>query len=249
MSSRKSKADEIDAYIRNAVTRMLFLKLKTAIPNFDLRPFLAECVREAEKLNLEESATVGFDIHAIADVLRSWHTQTAFLTTEGLPRPLPIRGRLSIYRLIQMHFPRAKVESVISTLKESGLIVRSGRSSWLPAERHARIPKAKTEIIRHLAEGVARLAETVVRNTQSGRGGDLLFERACKVFHLPLSEAASFRKYVQKQGLLFITSVDDWLESRVASSKKGKRETCAAGAFGFAFIDDNKGTIGRKKLR
>jgi hypothetical protein len=248
MSSKTSKT-EIDGYIRKAVIRMLFLKLKTGTSHLDIRPFVAECVHEAEKLNAEEGATVGFDIHAIADVLRSWHTKTQFLTSEGLPKPLPIRGRLSVYRLVQMHFPGTKTESVVSTLKKSGLIVRSGRSSWLPAERHARIPKATTEIIGHLAEGVARLAETVVRNTQSGRGGDLLFERACKVFHLPLSDAASFREYVQKQGLLFITSVDDWLESRAVGSKKSRRDTCAAGAFGFAFIDDDKGPFNRRKLR
>jgi hypothetical protein len=246
MSSRRKEAEEIDGYLRKAVIRMLFLKLKAGPPDLDLQPFVAECVREAEKLNVEESVTVGFDIHAVANVLRSWHTRTQFLTSTGLPKPLPVRGKVSIHRLVQSHFPRTKTDSVVSTLKESGLIVRSGRSLWVPAERHARIPKATTEIVRHLAEGIARLTETVIRNTQSGRGGDLLFERACKVFRLPLSDSKAFRAYVQKQGLQFITSVDDWLESR-AVSKKSKSDTCAAGAFGFAFIDDNKRTLKKAK--
>ena len=245
MSSRKNEAEEIDGYVRKAIIRMLVLKLKAGTPDLDLQPFVAECVCEAERLNAEESVTVGFDIHAIADLLRSWHTKTQFLTSSGLPKPLPIRGKLSIHRLIQSRFPGRKTAAVVSTLKESGLIVRSGRSLWVPAERHARIPKATTEIVRHLAEGIARLAETVVRNTQSGRGGDLLFERACKVFRLPISDAKPFRDFAQKQGLQFITSVDDWLEVRVAASKKDKGDTCAAGAFGFAFIDDDKGSSRR----
>jgi hypothetical protein len=61
------------------------------------------------------------------------------------------------------------------------------------------------------------------------------------VFELPLSEASAFREYVHKQGVHFITSVDDWLESRVAAGLKRKLgKSCTAGAFGFAFIDDQQ---------
>jgi hypothetical protein len=60
------------------------------------------------------------------------------------------------------------------------------------------------------------------------------------VFHLPRSEAQAFREYVQKQGILFISSVDDWLETKVAQGNSRKKKGCVAGAFCFAFIDDEK---------
>jgi hypothetical protein len=90
----------------------------------------------------------------------------------------------------------------------------------------------------HLAEGVVRLAETVCKNTQAKRKRDLLFERACKVFDLPISETPAFRKYVQQQGRAFIFSVDDWLERRIAGASSRNRHTCAAGAFAFGFVED-----------
>jgi hypothetical protein len=192
------------------------------------------------ELHRVEDADVGFDLHAIADVLRTWHTQTEFMTSQGLPRPLSVRGKSGLRRLVATHFPPSEISAVIRVLKESGLLARRGATSWVPKERHGRIPKATTEILRHLAEGVSRFTETVTRNTQAGRGGELLFERACKVFHLPQTDAQDFREFVQKQGILFISSVDDWLEAKVAQGNVRKKKGCAAGAFCFAFIDDEK---------
>jgi hypothetical protein len=240
MSTHLKHTKDIDDYIRNAIGRMLHLRLKTGTSAEELKRFVDECLVDAAKLHRSEDVEVGFDLHAIADVLRTWHTKTEFMTPSGLPRPLSTRGKLGLRRLVSTHFAPSKVDNVIRVLKESGLLSLRGRTSWVPKERHGRIPKATTEILRHLAEGVSRFTETVARNTEAGRGGDLLFERACKVFHLPLSDAQAFREYVQKQGILFISSVDDWLESKVAQSKVGKKKSCMAGAFCFAFIDDEK---------
>jgi hypothetical protein len=240
MSARTKQAKEVNRYIGDAVARMLHLKLKTGTSAEQLRQFVEECLASAAELHRVEDVDVGFDLHAIADVLRSWHTRTEFMTSQGLPRPLSTHGKLGLRRLVATHFPPSEVTAVIRVLKESGLLARKGTTSWVPKERHGRIPKATTEILRHLAEGVSRFTETVTRNTQAGRGGDLLFERACKVFHFPRSEAQAFREYVQKQGILFISSVDDWLEARVAQGSSKKKKGCVAGAFCFAFIDDKE---------
>jgi hypothetical protein len=240
MSVPKNQTKDINHFIRDAIGRMLHLKLKTGTSAEQLRQFVEGCLANAVQLHRAEDVEIGFDLHAIADVLRTWHTQTEFMTSRGLPRPLSARGKSGLHRLVATHFPPSEVASVIRVLKESGLLARRGATSWVPKERHGRIPKATTEILRHLAEGVSRFTETVTRNTQTGRGGDLLFERACKVFHLPLSEAQAFREYVQKQGILFISSVDDWLETKVAQGNSRRSKGCIAGAFCFAFIDDEK---------
>jgi hypothetical protein len=240
MRKRKTKPKDIQDYIRNAVSRMLHLKLKTGTTIDELRAFSDQCLVDAARLHRAEDLDTGFDLHAIADVLRTWHTKTQFMTSSGLPRPLSSRGSSGLRRLVGTHFAPTEVSAVIKVLAESGLLARKGSTSWVPKERYGRIPKATTEILRHLAEGVSRFTETVTRNTQAGRGGDILFERACKVFHLPPSDAQAFRAFVQKQGILFISSVDDWLEGRVAQTKLRKKKGCIAGAFCFAFMDDEK---------
>jgi hypothetical protein len=238
MKDNKKEVLEIEHYLQKAIVRLLHLKLKTGASLQELQSFADACVISAARCHQKEDVNVGFDIHSIAGVLRSWHTDTRFLTGDGNPRALPIRGKLGIQGLVTLHFPSEKFLAVVRTLKESGLIKRAGRSDWLPTERHARVPKATSEILRYMAEGVARLVETVTRNTHTGRKGDLLFERSCKVFHLPLADAAAFRDYSRIQGVNYIMAVDDWLESRVAASNAAKARACVAGAFGFAFIDD-----------
>jgi hypothetical protein len=239
MTGTQRDRDDIDAFVTKAVVRMLHLKLKTGSSPASLRSFVAGCAREAARLHRIDDSDAGFDIYEIAGVMRTWHTETRFLDQDGMPKALKLAGRAGLRGLVATHFPPKDFPAVLNTLKSSGLIKRASRSSsWQPAERHARVPKATTEILRHLAEGISRFAETVTRNTEAGRGGDLLFERGCKVFQLPIADARAFREHVQKQGTSFITAVDDWLESRVAATKNSKKKRCVAGAFAFGFIDD-----------
>jgi hypothetical protein len=249
MPLRQTVEEEIDGHVGQAVIRMLHIKLMTGTTEKELRRFLDKAVESARELHKTTDASVGFDIHQVVNVLRSWHTKTQYLKANGHPRELGMKGDLSLNTLVEEHFPRAQTARVIETLVDSGLVKRTSRDKWVPTERHARVPKATIEILRHLAEGIARLTETVSKNVQAGRGGRLLFERSCKVFQLPLSEADEYRKYVHRQGVHFITSVDDWLESRVAEAKNSKQKKCTAGAFGFAFIDDGKTQTSRATSR
>ena len=219
---------------------MFELKLKSGASVQEVSEFLTDCLNEAISLHRESDPATGLDLYSLAGVMRSWHTDTAFLKPDGLPRPLPVNGTTSLKRLISIHFPKGELKSVFAKLRNNDLIKRHGERTWLPSERHARVPKATTETLSHLAEGVGRLAETVMRNIQTPKKQDLLFERGCKVFHLPISESKAFREYLQKQGVSFIMAVDDWLETRAVSTSDRRKKTCAAGAFAFAFIDDEK---------
>ncbi len=240
MQPQKERDRETDFFLGSAITRLLGLKLIAGSTVEETKFFVDECVAKAASLEKRHSSRSPFDIHSIGSVLRSWHTNAAFLRADGTPRPLGAENRLELRKLVSLHFPSKSFDSVFATLKKSKLIKRSRGKKWIPSERHARVPQATAEVIRHLAEGVARLAETVMKNTQSEKKEDLLFERACKVFYLPVSEAQAFRHYMQKQGVAFLEAVDDWLETRSARSAGTRKKTCSAGAFAFAFIDDKR---------
>jgi hypothetical protein len=179
---------------------------------------------------------VGLDIHRLGSVLRSWHKETKYLTADGLPRPLPIVGRHGLKSLIKKHYPAEKFDVVFKRLLDTNLIKTHGEEKWVPSGRTARITQLSHETLEHLAEGVARYVETVTQNVTAESQEDVLFERSCKVTRLPLAQFGAFRDYVGQQALAFLTSIDDWLESRNLSEGNQERPFCTAGVYTFAYV-------------
>jgi hypothetical protein len=236
---RRMKSDH---YIEKAVVQLLALKLRSGSDADSVKKFCMECVDEACRNTTDSIEHQGLDIHRLGSVLRAWHTETRFLTQDGLPKPLKSSGKGSLKSLIQLFYPASKFDRVFSKLRDASLIRRSGRGSWIPTERHARISRLSQETLEHLSEGVARYVETVTRNVTTTREDEVLFERSCKVTRLPKKEFAAFRSYVGQQAIAFITAMDDWLESR--NSKKSKRlaSVTTAGVYTFAYVDRNART-------
>ncbi len=237
MGLKRQSEDETDKHLKNVMIRMFELKLKSGSSVQDVRSFLDGCLSRAIAQHKVSGPVVKVDLYGLAAVLRSWHSEAVFLRPDGSPRPLQARG---LRELVAIHFSKDDFPFVYKRLIASNLLKRHGARSWLPAARIAVVPKPTTELLSHMAEGVGRLAETVMRNTQTKRKEDLIFERGCKVFRLPTTHAKGFREYLQKQGMAFVTAVDDWLESRTVRAGNTKRKTCAAGAFAFGYIDDDK---------
>lgn len=226
--------------IQRAVVTMLQIKLQSGTSPQELRRFLNKCVSKAERGYRPPGQGDMIWLYQIARILRTWHLETRFITTSGEPKALKLQGKDSLRSLILCHFPPRKVNLVLNTMKRNELIRHRRSGFWVPTSRYARTPKPTVELLSHFAEGISRLAETVGKNTTSKRPGDLLLERAAQVSDLPVSEAKAFRLYVQTQGMAYLTTVDDWLESRSRNVPRKSKRVCHAGVFTFAFIDDQK---------
>jgi hypothetical protein len=238
MLRKENSATQIENDLSRAVVTMLTLKLRSGSTPLELRRFVDACLAEAiEKYKPSKKGEMVW-LYQIARVLRTWHLETRFLTPTGKPKPLLLKGKDSLTALVLYHFSPRMVELVLNTMRRNGLIRRRRSGHWVPISRYARTPKPTVELLSHFAEGVSRLAETVRRNTTTTRAGELLLERAAQVSDLPRSEAGAFRRYVHTQGMSFLTTIDDWLESRSRSSPKRSKAVCNAGVFTFAFIDD-----------
>jgi hypothetical protein len=228
--------------IQRAVVTMLSLKLRSGSSPQELRGFVTQCVNKALEAYTPSARSEMVWLYQLARVLRTWHLETKFLTQSGSPRPLKMAGKGGLRSLILCHFPAKKVKIVLTTMKRNGLIRFRRTGYWVPTSRYARTPKPTVELLSHFAEGVSRLAETVGKNTASKKSNKLLLERAAQVCDLPISEAGAFRRYVQTQGMAYLTAIDDWLETRSRKSRGAEKRVCNAGVFTFAFIDDQKPT-------
>lgn len=239
------KNDDIEHYVREAITRLFGLQIRAGTTTKALRELAASCIAVASSELTQTKGDKGLDIHRLGSVLRTWHKETPYLTREGLPRDLEVTGKFGLRSLIRTHYPSRKFEAVFTKLKKTGLIEERGAERWAPTAKHARISELSLETLAHLSEGVARFVETVTQNVAAASKDDLLFERSCKVSKLPRSDAPAFREFVRQQAFTFLIAVDDWLETRVAKGSKSRARTCTAGVFTFAFIEDGS----QKKIR
>ena len=227
--------------IREAIVQLFALQHGSGTSIEALRNFALECVDSATaKTTLDPKRSQIPDVQTIASLLRSWHRETKFLTKDGRPKPLSLGGRNGLYKLIERYFVTEDSQSVLESLKKSGLIrmeERQGR--WIPTGKYGVVPIVSTELLAHLAEGVSRYVETVTRNVTTARKENTLFERSSKVKAFPVSAANEFRALVNQQAIAFLSVIDDWLEAKVEDSRRVRTKKCTAGAFAFAFLDDS----------
>jgi hypothetical protein len=238
MQGKDVTLQQADKDIQRAVVTMLHLKLRSGSTPIELKRFVAACVSHAISSHKPSKQGQMIWLYQIARVLRTWHLETRYLTESGQPRPLMLSGSNGLRSLIRSNFPQQRVNLVLETMRRNGLIRRRKTGYWIPTSRYARTPRPTVELLSHFAEGVSRFAETVGKNTATRRKGDLLLERAAQVSDLPRKDAKEFRKFVQAQGMAFLTAVDDWLESRSHAKPRRRDDVCNAGVFTFAFIDD-----------
>jgi Family of unknown function (DUF6502) len=238
----KKKLKETDRLLRQALVGLLRLKLQSDAAVDDLRALVAECVDLAVNDSALSNMKKTLDIHRLASVLRAWHKETRYLSSDGKPMPLQLKGKVGLQRLISTYYPGANIALAFEMLKRADLIKRHTRTSWVPTQGYVSISVGSQETLDHVTEGVSRFLETVQNNVNSRAKSQLLFEQSCKVHRLPTTKAAEFRTFVRQQAIAFLTAVDDWLEARVESATLGraKEKACTAGVFTFAYIDPAK---------
>lgn len=228
-----------EKYIEQAIVQLLSLKIRAGSSLSDVRTFAQRCLAEAGRSAGTRPKSQGLGIHRLGSVLRTWHTESPYLTFDGLPRALPTSGRLSLKSLIRKYYAAPRVNLVFQRMIEASLIRRNHNGEWIPVGRSARIAQVSLESLEHVSQGIVRYVETTTRNVTAKREQDLLFERSCQVTNLPMAELDEFRQYVDQQAIAFLTAVDDWLESRSSRAKRSKTRRCTAGVHAFAFVTGN----------
>src|SRR5262249_25464674 len=95
-------------------------------------------------------------------------------------------------------------------------------------------------VLQHTTRALASLLQTVGQNVGSRRALAPLIERKAEIPDLPRRHVSAFRKFTQIQGRTFLTTVNDWLESRreprVDSSTPRTKNTVRAGVHTYAYV-------------
>ena len=184
--------------------------------------------------------------------LDAWHRNRRYLNRNAEPRAIPLLGQSpSVEALIRAEKAHVDAPALARRLKSLGLLVRSGRNRYKPADRIALVTGLDPTIQQYIARASATLLKTIRHNVSLKRDSSRLIERFAEVPDLPRHRAAAFRKFAQIQGWEFLRTMNDWLESRRAKrlSRRSTR-TVRAGVHLYAYMEPacEKAEMRRRRL-
>jgi hypothetical protein len=165
-------------------------------------------------------------------VMTLWFSDPACLDSLGNPRPLPLRGPLSIESLTRRVNPNLEVPRVLQFLERGGALKRVG-SRYAPRERM--VIFRGSDHVRPALGGLFGLLKTLEYNRLDRNRGR--FQVFCFNPNLPLSAVAGFQERFRKQARQLVVRADVDLVDRERARKKGER-TVRIGGGVYQFTDD-----------
>lgn len=185
---------------------------------FETRELLRVCTRaldRAEDRAQHGGMTPSGGLVTASLVLHAWHRDRRYLNGKAAPRAIPLLGPApSVEALIRIQRRRGDAAGIARHLRRLRLVVPCGRSLYRPTSDIAVISSHNPLIFQHAARAVSTLLETVAQNVSSSSQSAPLIERTAEVPDLPRKQVAAFQRFSQRQGLLLLRTINDWLESR-----------------------------------
>jgi len=193
------------------------------------KAFLAENAKVPEGLN---------PLSEMASLISRWHVEEKYVDRFGGPRPLTWNGkRGTLLGLAREVIGHEGAKRVITSVINRRLVVKNAEGRWRPKSQVVKPRGLDRAQILRTAGMLRRLLQTISHNSKKRyRGNDLLFEVMARVPRLPSRYLPSFKRFARTQGMTYVRSVDDWLESRnLPKTRRKRRKVREAGVIVFAF--------------
>lgn len=199
----------------------------------------------------ETSSNGDSGVAAASRVLDAWHRHRRYLDKDAVPRAIPLLGRSpSVEALVRMESSRYNSAAFARRLKSLGLLSRSGRGRYKPATRIALIGGPNPLVQQYVARSSATLLRTIRHNVSRQTRSNRLIERFTEVPDLPARHASAFRKFSHEQGLVFLNTLNDWLEARRARGPASARgRTVRAGLHMYAYLERENSSRQRREAK
>lgn len=232
--------------LTNLLLSVLHFMARSGMTRAQLQRAFSKSLRELEDSGsgvawLRHAAPRLGDETVESGVLRLWHRSPRYLDDDARPLAIRLHGRApSVESLVRMQRTGSDPKKVIQGLKKVGLIRRQSSGRYVPVQDAAMIGQMHALSVGHAGKAIMRLLGTVLHNTSGKRVR--LIERTARVPDLDAREAKAFAEFTRRQGLAYLQSVDDWLETRRINGKAKTRPqrggTTGAGVHLFAYIGD-----------
>lgn len=208
---------------------------------------LPQDVVESELLSALERAFAAPNINAqrdlnpvseMASLISRWHVEEKYVDRAGRPKLLSWDGkRGTLLGLAKEVIGKEGARRVVENVVKRKLVVSTRRGKWQPKSQVVKPRGLDQPQILRTAAMLKRLLRTVSHNSKRQyQGNGLLFEVMTRVPRLPSHYLPTFKRYVRAQGMNYVRSVDDWLESRsLPKTRRKPKNLREAGVIVFAF--------------
>jgi hypothetical protein len=223
-----------------ALTALFAFMLDNGLQSKELLAACARALKEAENRARLSSMPSSGGLATASLVLHAWHRDRRYLNGRAAPRAIRLLGPApSVEALIRVQRRRGDAAAIARHLRRLRLVVPCGRNLYRPASDIAVISKHNPLIFQHAARAISTLLETVTQNVSSSSSHSApLIERTAEVPDLPKKHVAAFQAFSQRQGLLLLRTMNDWLESRRVRRALGgsRRSLVRAGVHLYAYV-------------
>jgi hypothetical protein len=175
----------------------------------------ADSIADGKWTRIREEASHFGLLKQVSGVLHDWWREPRFISANGTPKALPIRGRgVSLSALVARRVPLSKVPAAIEWMEKAGLFTRTENGLATTTKRAAIIERGSPGPL--MSERglilATHLLSTASHNYRLDEKLPGLMDRQVHVARLSLKHFRQFRELVRLHGGLFLETIDNWLE-------------------------------------
>jgi hypothetical protein len=211
-----------------------------------------EVMRVKELLARGDTVEEGKPTNRISQILTAWHVDADFLTADGKPADLPLRGDgASIATLLSRYAGDMPHGAVIKELAQLGLI-RDVPGGYRVMSRDYIRSAADPDLMRQAGVALHDHAATIAHNVDAKRTEPARFERMATNTALPRRHVRAFREFVANEGQAFLERIDAWLAARSLAARdndsgRSRRERPVRTGVGVYLIHDDERQQGERR--
>jgi hypothetical protein len=212
------------------------LYLMAGVHPDNLRSAMTDILKR--RRNVEKHPVPPVEVLEYSRVLTHWRTDPAFLDSKAVPRPLPLRGRLSFTALVKASLGNVKAGDVLRNLRSHHLVT---------VDRDKRIHLQSNEfLLKGLEKGHALgyslstlegIVDTTYSNITTPNKDSTVgrFHRAGLAERFDSRELTAYDRFLREEGAQFLIRQDQWLKSRetLLPGKRNRTVYVGCGLFGI----------------
>jgi hypothetical protein len=243
MLDASTQSSRVKSSARILIRRVVRILKACGISDSELREiFGQEISTSASMVQSHVSSATARQIITCSDVVLKWRRDSKFLTSEGLPGLLSLRGVSSNFsELVHSVSPSDDPSELLMTLKELG-VVRMTESESIELISESVVACSGREgsviasepVLEHICGFLGSVEYNLFDKPSRARGR---FERAC---YASVSDklVPVLENLVSSRGQDFVDIIDEWLARRAIRPTNGA-ETVLVGAGAYVFIREN----------
>lgn len=170
----------------------------------------------------------------VGRVLSSWHQDSRFLGPDGEPKPLSLNP--TFLALVNEHRGDIPATTIVKELAEHGSIRVKGNKVTV-LSRYFMPFDLDSQAIERFGRVMGDLGNAIGHNLLAAEREEATFEGRAVHELVSKNAADAFRSYLERQAMVFLEDVDDWLGDHAEREGSGATTRLGVGVYTIGGID------------